>query len=124
MAFMGQMVADMSGGAMLASVVIGDELGLYRAMADGEPVTAEALAERTGCNPRLTLEWLNAQAASRYVEYEDGVYRLPEEQALALAIEDSPVFVAGGAVALATMFLDLEKQIEAMRGDGAIPWGD
>ena len=124
MEFMGRLVSDMGGAAMLASVIVGDELGLYRAMADGEPVTAEALAERTGCHPRLTLEWLNAQAASGYVEFDDGSYRLPEEQALALAVEDSPVFVAGGAVVIASLFLDKDKQVAAMRGDGAIPWGD
>jgi SAM-dependent methyltransferase len=109
---------------MLASLVVGDELGLYRAMGDSEPVSADDLAARTGCQPRLTLEWLNAQAASGYVEYDSGRFRLPEEQALALAVEDSPVFVAGGAVVLATLFLDKDKQVAAMRGDGAIPWGD
>ena len=124
MEFMGRLVSDMGGAAMLASVIVGDELGLYRAMADGVPVTAEALAERTGCHPRLILEWLNAQAASGYVEFDDGGYRLPEEQALALAVEDSPVFVAGGAVVIASLFLDKDKQVAAMRGDGAIPWGD
>jgi SAM-dependent methyltransferase len=93
-------------------------------MADSEPVSADDLAERTGCQPRLTLEWLNAQAASGYVEFDNGKYRLPEEQALALAVEDSPVFVAGGAVVLAALFLDKDKQVAAMRGDGAISWGD
>jgi SAM-dependent methyltransferase len=124
MEFMGSLVSDMGGAAMLASVIVGDELGLYQAMADSEPVSADDLAERTGCQPRLTLEWLNAQAASGYVEYDNGRYRLPEEQALALAVEDSPVFVAGGAVVLASLFLDKDKQVAAMRGDGAIPWGD
>jgi SAM-dependent methyltransferase len=124
MEFMGRLVADMGGAAMLASVIVGDELGLYRSMADGEPVSANDLAERTGCQPRLTLEWLNAQAASGYVEHEAGKYRLPEEHALALAVEDSPVFVAGGAVVLAALFLDKDKQVAAMRGDGAISWGD
>jgi SAM-dependent methyltransferase len=124
MEFMGRLVSDMGGAAMLASVIIGDELGLYRAMADNEPVSADGLAERTGCQPRLTLEWLNAQAASGYVEYDNGRYRLPVEQALALAVEDSPVFIAGGAVVLAALFLDKDKQVAAMRGDGAIPWGD
>ena len=74
--------------------------------------------------PRLTLEWLNTQAASGYVEYDSGRFRLPEEQALALAVEDSPVFVAGGAIVLAALFLDKDKQVAAIRGDGAIPWGD
>lgn len=124
MEFMGRLVTDLGGAAMVASVLVGDELGLYRAMVDGQPVTATDLASRTGCNERLTAEWLNAQAASGYIEHADATYRLPEEQALALAVEDSPVYIAGGASVLATMFLDKDKQIAAMRGDGAISWGD
>ena len=80
--------------------------------------------ERAGCNPRLILEWLNAQTASGYVEYDDGTYRLPEEQALAFAVEDSPVFVAPAPSVAASLFLDKDKTIAAMRGDGAMSWGD
>jgi SAM-dependent methyltransferase len=122
--FMGRLVNDMGGAAMMASVIIGEELGYYRAMADSAPVTADELASRTGCNPRLTREWLNAQAASGYVEHNNGNFRLPPEQAMALANPDSPVYVAGGAVVLAAMYLDKEKIVRAMRGDGALPWGD
>jgi len=122
--FMGRLVGDMGGAAMLASVIIGEELGLYRAMADNEPITADALAAKTGCNPRLVREWLSAQAASGYVEYADGRFRLPPEQAMALANEDSPVYVAGGASVLASMFIDKDKVVKAMRGDGALAWGD
>ena len=123
-AFMGQLVADMGGAAMIASVIVGEELGLYRALADGEPRSADELAAATGCHPRLVLEWLNAQAASGYVEQSDGRYRLPEEQAMALANEDSPVYVAGGAGVLAALFLEKDKQIAAMRGNGAVSWGE
>ncbi|MDF3935906.1 class I SAM-dependent methyltransferase [Pseudomonas citronellolis] len=123
-AFMGRLVADMGGAALLANVILGDELGLYRAMADGQPVSPETLAERTGCNPRLLREWLSAQAAAGYLEHTGGSFRLPEEQALALAIEDSPVYVAGGASVLASLYQDKDKLIAAMRGDGALPWGD
>jgi SAM-dependent methyltransferase len=122
--FMGRLVTDMGGAAMVASIIVGEELGLYRAMSDGRPMSADELAAATGCHPRLVLEWLNAQAASGYVEFVDDTYRLPEEQALALAVEDSPVYVAGGAGVLATLFLDKDKQVAAMRGDGAISWGD
>src|SRR5213592_1720142 len=103
--FMGKLVNDMGGAAMLASVIVGEELGLYRAMADGKAVTAEELATKTGCNPRLLREWLSAQAASGYLEYADDRFRLPAEQAMALADEDSPVYVAGGANVLASMFI-------------------
>ena len=122
--FMGKLVNDMGGAAILASVIVGEELGLYKAMADGKAVTADELAARTKCNPRLVREWLSAQAASGYVEHADGKFRLPPEQAMALAIEDSPVYVAAGASVLATMFLDKDKLVKAMRGDGGLAWGD
>jgi ubiquinone/menaquinone biosynthesis C-methylase UbiE len=122
--FMGRFVTDLSGAVMMASVMIGDELGLYRVMADSEPTTADELAERAGCNRRLILEWLNAQTASGYVEFDGGTYRLPEEQALALAVEDSPVFVAPAPAVAASLFLDKDKTIAAMRGNGAMSWGD
>jgi SAM-dependent methyltransferase len=122
--FMGKLVNDMGGAAMLASVIVGEELGLYRAMADGTPITSDQLATKTKCNPRLTREWLSAQAASGYIEYTDGRFRLPPEQAMALADEDSPVYVAGGAQVLASMFIDKDKVVKAMRGNGALAWGD
>jgi SAM-dependent methyltransferase len=123
-AFMGRLVTDMGGAAMIANVILGEELGLYRAMADGVPVTPEALAARTGCHPRLLREWLSAHAAAGYLEHAEGRFRLPPEQALALAVEDSPVFVAGGVVVLASFFLDKDKLSAAMRGNGALAWGD
>jgi SAM-dependent methyltransferase len=121
---MGKLVTDMGGAALIANVILGEELGLYRAMADSSPVTPEALAAKTGCNARLLREWLSAQAAAGYVEHVEGQFRLPPEQALALAVEDSPVFVAGGAVVLASLFLDKDKLVAAMRGNGALAWGE
>jgi len=122
--FMGKLVVDMGGAALMANVILGEELGLYRAMADGSPVTPEELGERTGCNARLLREWLSAQAASGYVAHEAGRFRLPAEQALALADENSPVYVAGGAVVLASMYMDKDKLVAAMRGNGALSWAD
>ena len=124
MEIVGQIVTDLSGAAMAASMVLGERLGLYKAMADGQPVDAEEVGRRTGCHPRLVREWLNAQAAAGYVEHTEGQYRLPEEQALALALEDSPAYMAAGASVMSTLFLDMEKQMGAMRADGALPWGD
>src|SRR5262245_55033523 len=121
--FMGKVVSDMGGAWMMAIVLIGDELGLYKAMADGTPVTAEALAARCDCHPRLVREWLDANAASGYLEAANGGYRLPPEQAMALAHEDSPVFVAPGQSVVAACYLDLDKLIQAFKGNGAFPWG-
>ncbi len=74
--FMGQFVGDLGAAMTAPLVLIGDKLGLYKAMADGEPVTPEELAERTDCRERYIREWLCQQAASGYVEYDaaDGTF--------------------------------------------------
>jgi SAM-dependent methyltransferase len=122
--FMGKFVIDMGGAYMMAMVLLGDELGLYRAMADNQPVSADALAARCGCHARLVREWLDANAAAGYLERADGGYRLPPEQAMALAREDSPVFVAPGTNVLAASFMGIDKVLHAFRGDGSLPWGE
>src|SRR5262245_32910239 len=73
--FMGKLVADMGGAAMIANVILGEELGLYRAMADSHPVTPEELAAKTGCNARLLREWLSAHAAAGYIDHAEGRFR-------------------------------------------------
>ena len=80
-----------------ALVVMGDKLGLYRALRDGGPQAPSELASRTGTAERYVREWLNAQAAGAYVSYdpESGHYTLPPEQAVALTDEDSPAFLPG-----------------------------
>jgi SAM-dependent methyltransferase len=122
-AFMGKFVTDMGGALMMGVVLIGDELGLYKAMADGRPVGADELAARCHCNPRLVREWLDANAAAGYLEHADGGYRLPPEQAMALANESSPVFVAPGTNVVGACFTDIDKVLDAFRGDGGLPWG-
>jgi len=122
--FMGKFVTDMGGAFMMGMVMVGDELGLYKAMADHQPVTADALAGRCGCNARLVREWLDANAAAGYLEPADGGYRLPPEQAMALANEDSPVFVAAGTNVVGSCFTDIDKVLDAFRGDGGFPWGE
>ena len=96
MDFVGTAVSDV--GAFLggALVVIGDKLGLYRAMAGAGPITAEELAKATGTAPRYVLEWLSAQASRGYVTYEgDGRFLLPDEHAVPLTDETSPACVIG-----------------------------
>jgi hypothetical protein len=73
-AFMGRFVEDIGGAIAAPLFLIGDKLGLYRAMADAEPLTPAELAERTGCHERYVREWLCHQAAGGYVEY-DGTSR-------------------------------------------------
>src|ERR1700730_355975 len=96
-AFMGQVVGELGATVNAGLIVVGDRLGLYRAMANAGPISAGELAQLTGTSERYVREWLNAQAAGGFVEYVTATdrYILPAEQALALADEDSPAFVGG-----------------------------
>ena len=97
-ALAGQIVGLMTGAAVCAGIVLGDRLGLYRALASGGPVTADELASAAATHPRLTREWLDGQAAAGLIAYDagDDRYSLSAEGALVLADEDSPAFLAGG----------------------------
>jgi 2-polyprenyl-3-methyl-5-hydroxy-6-metoxy-1,4-benzoquinol methylase len=120
--FMGRFVQDLGAGATAPLVLIGDKLGLYKAMAVGEPVTPAELAERTGCRERYIREWLCQQAASGYVEHDDGAFRLPPEQALALADENSPVFIPGAFQLLSAMMRDEPHITERFRSGEGFGW--
>ena len=118
-AFMGRFVGDMGAAISAALVVIGDRLGLYRAMADGASLTAEQLAERTATTPRYVREWLCNQAAGGYIGYDpaDEVFYLTPEQSFALAQEGSPAFVPG-AFQVATALIKDEEVISQAFVDG------
>ena len=124
--FMGQMVGHMTGGAMCFAVLLGDELGFYRALAGGDALSADDVARATGCNPRLVREWLDGQAAAGLVGYDiaSDRYALSPEAEVALADDSSPVFVARAMNAFGSMFMDLDKISTAFRGDGGLSWGD
>jgi 2-polyprenyl-3-methyl-5-hydroxy-6-metoxy-1,4-benzoquinol methylase len=122
---MGQMVGHMTGGALCFSICLGDELGLYRVLAGLGPVSADELAAKSGCHPRLVREWLDSQAAGGLVVFDPATdsYELGPEAALVLADESSPTFTARAMNALTAMFNDLDKISAAFRGDGALGWG-
>ena len=104
-----------------ALVVMGDKLGLYRALAGEGPLTPGELASRTGTAERYTREWLNAQAAGGYVEYDpdSGRYSLKPEQAIALTDESSPAFLPGFFQIALGSVLDSPRIIDAAgSGDG------
>ena len=123
---MGQVVGFMTGGAMCFAMWLGDELGLYRALAGSGSMTADEIAGKAGCNPRLVREWLDGQVAGGLVSWDadtDG-YQLSTEAAMALADDNSPVFVARAMNAFGSLFMDISKVGDAFRGDGALAWGD
>ncbi len=124
--FMGMMVGYMTGSAMCFGAGLGDELGLYRAMAGAGAMNAESVASKSECNPRLVREWLDGQAAGGLIGYdaESDTYELSEEAAMALADDASPAFVARAMNAIASIFIDMPKIADAFRGDGGLAWGD
>ena len=124
MEFVGQAVTDV--GALLggAMVVIGDKLGLYRAMAGTGSVTPAELAARTGTAERYVREWLSAQAARGYLSYDgDGQFSLPDEHAVPLTDETSPACVIGAfEIALGSVYAT-DKIAERFRTGDGFGWG-
>jgi SAM-dependent methyltransferase len=107
-----------------ALVVMGDRLGLYRALAGAGPLSPAELAERTGTAERYVREWLNAQAAGSYVEYDpdSGRYALPPEHAVALTDPDSPAYLPGLFQTALGSVLDSPKIVEAARTGAGFGW--
>ena len=125
-ALLGRMVGDLGAIASGATVLLGDRLGLYRAMPAGEPIDAPTLARRTGTQERLVREWLATQAAAGYVDHDaaSGRFTLNAEQAAVFADESSPASMAGAFEVLASLWLDEPKVTDAFRSGRGVGWHD
>lgn len=123
-AFMGQFVGDIGAVLHAATVVVGDQLGLYKTLAQEGPCDTESLARRTSTDARYLKEWLSSQAASGYVTYdkESGQFSLSEEQAFALAEEGSPAFIPGAFQIAVAQFKAIPKMMQAMRTGLGVGW--
>ena len=113
------------GGMLTASlVVIGDKLGLYRAMAAAGPLTPAELAEHTGTAERYVREWCNGQAAAGYITYDPatGRYTLPEAHVPSLTDESSPACVLGGFQGMMAATRATPKIIDAFRTGNGVAW--
>ncbi|WP_129669531.1 class I SAM-dependent methyltransferase [Phytoactinopolyspora endophytica] len=122
MEFLGRFTTDLGATGAAGSVVVGNRLGLYRALAQG-PATPEQFAERSGCHPRYLTEWLRGQAAGGYVNYDPatGEFSLSEEQAFCLADPNGPNVSAAFLIALG--YLRAEPLItEAFRTGEGVGW--
>lgn len=106
-------------------MLIGDELGLYSALAQS-PATSHELAERTGTNERYVREWLANQAAGGYIEYDQasGKYSLNDEQALCLANPNGPVDLPGAYSVVQDLFHIKDRAIENFRSGRGMEWGE
>jgi len=123
--FLGRAVVDIGATMHAGLVLIGEQLGLYKALANGDgPLTSAELATKTSTTERYVREWLNAQAAGGYVTYDadDGRYSLSPEQAFTLANEDSPVYIPGAFQAATAALKSTPKITEAFRSGAGFGW--
>ena len=123
-AFMHKMVGDMAAAMSGSLVITGAKLGLYKALADSGAATSSELAERLGLEERYVREWLSAQAASGFVDYDPDSeqFSLNPEQRMALANEDSPVYVAPAFEVIAAGYIDEPKVTDAFRTGRGVGW--
>jgi 2-polyprenyl-3-methyl-5-hydroxy-6-metoxy-1,4-benzoquinol methylase len=120
--FLGHFVTDLGAAGGAGLMAIGNRLGLYRALAEGE-ATAEQFAERTGYHLRYLTEWLRGQAAGGYVRYDaaTGRFSLSEEQAFCLADPNGPNLSASALIVLGYLRAE-PKLTEAFRTGAGIAW--
>jgi SAM-dependent methyltransferase len=120
----GRFVTDFGAAMHGATVVIGDKLGLYKALADRGPITGAALADGLGFDTRLVEEWLAAQFVSGYAEYDPATaqFSLSEEQAAVLADDSTPAYLVGAQTITSAMWKDEERIREAFRNGNGVGW--
>jgi SAM-dependent methyltransferase len=122
--FMEKMVGDLGAAMGAALVIVGDKLGLYKAMAGAGAISSADLAAKTATDERYVREWLAAQAAAGYIEYDSASQRftLPPEQELVFAVEGSPVFMPGAFEIIASILRDEPKIAEAFKSGRGVGW--
>jgi ubiquinone/menaquinone biosynthesis C-methylase UbiE len=122
-AFMNRFVGDLGAVAHAPLVVLGEQLGLYKELAKG-PMTPGELAKATGTAERYVAEWLAANAASGYVEYDAAKQRfyLTDEQAFTLADPTSPAYIPGAFLLAMSMFRDQPKVAEVFKSGEGLGW--
>jgi SAM-dependent methyltransferase len=122
--FMMKAVGEMGAAMNAALILVGDKLGIYKAMAGSGPMTSEEIAAKTKTHERYVREWLAAQSAGGFITYDSSTkkYTLPPEQALALADENSAVFLPGFFEIVSACIKDEAKVTEAFRTGKGLGW--
>ena len=121
--FIGQFVSDLGAAVHTGMVVIGERLGLYKALAKG-PMTSADLAAATQTDERYLREWLSSQAAGGYITFDEasGKFSLSEEQAFALANEDSPAYLPGAFELALGSLAAVPRIAESFRSGAGMGW--
>jgi len=121
--FLGRFVGDLGASVHSGMVVIGERLGLYKALAEG-PVNSAELGAKTGTDERYVREWLSSQAAGGYVTYEEKTrkFSLSEEQAFTLANEESPAYIPGAFQLALGSLAAVPRLVESFRSGTGMGW--
>jgi len=124
--FMGKVVTELGAGLGFPMHRLGDQLGIWKAMAGAGPLTATEVAERCGCHERYIQEWLAAETTGGYIGYDADAktYTLSDEVAFAMADESSPVFLGGAWQVATSVFESLPKLAEAYKTGEGVAWAD
>ena len=119
-----QVGVDFGAAMTVALAYIGDRLGIFRAMTEGEPMTTREIAERTGLEERYVREWASTMAAAGYVDYTpaDRTFRMNAEQAMVLAREDNTFFTGGAFQYAVACYRQIPTLVEAFRRGGGVPF--
>jgi 2-polyprenyl-3-methyl-5-hydroxy-6-metoxy-1,4-benzoquinol methylase len=123
---LGKVVTEMGAAANGPLVIIGDKLGLYESLAESGPMTPPQLATKTNTTERYVREWLSAQAASGYIQYDDQNenFSMSPEQIAVFGYRKSPVFMTGSFYAITSLYVDEPKIEKAFRTGEGVSWGD
>src|SRR5689334_19259542 len=122
-AFIGQFVTDLGAAVHAGMVVIGEKLGLYKALA-ANPMSSAELAAKTQTDERYLREWLASQAAGGYISYDEksDCFSLNEEQAFTLATEDSPAYLPGAFELALGSLAAVPRIAESFRTGAGMGW--
>ncbi|MGB5691176.1 MAG: methyltransferase domain-containing protein [Flavobacteriaceae bacterium] len=123
---LGKIVVEMGAAANGPLITIGDKLGLYTSLSENGPMSSEQLATATGTAERYVREWLAAQTASGYVQYneQEQTYHMTPEQTMAFGNRKSPVFMTGAFYAITSLYHDEPKMMEAFKSGEGVSWGN
>lgn len=123
--FLGKAVSDLGAAISATLILVGDRLGLYKALSQ-TALTPSELAQRTGTHERYVREWLGNQAAGGYVQFDpqSGTYSMSAEQALCLADPNGPVDMPGAYNIVEATFHALDRTIDNFRTGNGLEWGE
>lgn len=125
-ALQGKVITDVAGSLGLIMAYMGDQLDLYSALVEISPTTSQQLADNTGLDERYIREWLSANAAGGYIEYDPPTecFSMTPEQTVVFASEGHPHCMQGFFQAVVSAYLDEPKVTEAFRTGKGLPWSD